>query len=343
MNKILFLLVGILLGAICSGQAGEDLNIVLPTPNKAIFSGGGDDFYMYTDRDFDGKKTFPWEGGQYGYTRSPRRTSYGVMMTRFHEGIDIKPVSRDASGEPLDPIYAVDHGVVAHVNDLPGLSNYGRYIVILHQWQGSEYYTLYAHLNAASVVAGQEVKRGQTIGRLGHTGDGINKARSHLHFEVGMVMNDHFQGWFDQYMPGEVNQQGLYNGMNLNGWNPADFLLALKKNPSLQIAQFIREEEGVLWKVIIPNPGRINVLEKYPWLREAYNGSPLSWEVHIGDTGIPVRFIPRSEVVTEPRLLWVRKEPLPLQFISKGMLTGSSSKPALTKGAYQYLMLMLQQ
>ena len=76
-----------------NGSAGLDL--ALPTDNDAIFHGGGPDFYQTIERDYHGEKSTPWEGGQYGWVRDPVETGAGIVYTRFHEGIDIKPVHRD--------------------------------------------------------------------------------------------------------------------------------------------------------------------------------------------------------------------------------------------------------
>ncbi|PYK18353.1 MAG: hypothetical protein DME55_06990 [Verrucomicrobia bacterium] len=110
------------------------LDLALPTDNDALFSGGGAAFYQYIERNFKGVKSTPWEGGQYGFVRDPTDTAGGVVYTRFHEGIDIKPLHRDAHGEPLDEIHAIADGKVVHVNSVPGYSNYGKYIVIEHRW-----------------------------------------------------------------------------------------------------------------------------------------------------------------------------------------------------------------
>jgi len=72
------------------------VDLALPTDNDALFSGNGPAFYQYIERNFKGVKTTPWEGGQYGFVRDPVETSAGVVYTRFHEGIDVKPLRRDA-------------------------------------------------------------------------------------------------------------------------------------------------------------------------------------------------------------------------------------------------------
>src|SRR5438105_15824476 len=86
------------------------LDLVLPTDNDALFSGDGAAFYQYVDRDSNGVKSKPWEGGQYGLVRDLKETAAGAVYTRFHEGIDIKPMPRDAGEQPLDEVRAIADG-----------------------------------------------------------------------------------------------------------------------------------------------------------------------------------------------------------------------------------------
>ena len=74
------------------------------------------------------------------------------------------------------PVLAADSGYVLAVGwDNTG---YGNSIVIDH---GNGFQTLYAHLNAFYVNAGDNVAKGQQIGEMGNTG---NSTGPHLHFEV---------------------------------------------------------------------------------------------------------------------------------------------------------------
>src|SRR5438132_5642528 len=125
----------------------ETLNLALPTDNDAIFRGDGPEFYQYIERDYKGVKSTPWEGGQYGFVRDPAETSAGIVYTRFHEGIDIRPLQRDERDQPLDPVRAIAAGVVVHTNPVPGFSNYGKYVVVEDRWDGCNYYSLYGHLS----------------------------------------------------------------------------------------------------------------------------------------------------------------------------------------------------
>src|SRR5437868_4460246 len=135
--------------ALASSRA-EALNLVLPTDNDALLRGDGAAFYQYIEREYHGEKSTPWQGGRYGFVRDPIETSAGVVYTRFHEGVDIKPLQRDANGEPLDDIHAIADGKVVHVNPVAGYSNYGRYVVIEHRFDGCNYYSLYGHLSTIS-------------------------------------------------------------------------------------------------------------------------------------------------------------------------------------------------
>src|SRR6202047_1818291 len=146
-----------------STAMGENqaVDLGLPTDNDALFSGGGAAFYQYIERNYEGVKSTPWEGGQYGFVRDPVETPEGIVYTRFHEGIDIRPLQRDARGEPLDQVRAIADGKVVYANLIPGYSNYGNYIVIEHRWDSSNYYSLYGHLSAIAVRPGQTVRRGE--------------------------------------------------------------------------------------------------------------------------------------------------------------------------------------
>src|SRR5258705_203181 len=95
------------------------LDLTFPTKNRALLQGDGEGFYMFVDREVQGAKTTPWEGGQYGYGGDPGLPSGGLIYTRFHEGADIKPLERSREGEPLDIVTAAGAGRVVHVSDAP--------------------------------------------------------------------------------------------------------------------------------------------------------------------------------------------------------------------------------
>src|SRR5437588_4971695 len=175
------------------------VDLALPTDNDALFRGGGPAFYQSIERDYEGVKSTPWEGGQYGFVRDPVETPEGIVYMRFHEGIDIRPLHRDARGEPLDEVRAIADGIVVYTNTIPGWSNYGNYIVVEHRWGGSPYYSLYAHLAAVNAHAGQRVARGEQVGVMGYTGEGLTQERAHVHLELNLMLSRRFEGWHDTF------------------------------------------------------------------------------------------------------------------------------------------------
>src|SRR5256886_2992763 len=215
------------------------LDLVLPTDNDALFSGDGPAFYQYVERNYKGAKSTPWEGGQYGFVRDPTDTAGGIVYTRFHEGVDIRPLHRDPRGEPLDEVRAIADGKVVHTNLVPGYSNYGKYIGIEHRWYGSNYFSLYGHLNSIAMQPGESVQRGQRIGVMGYTGVGLNQARAHVHLELNLMLSHQFEAWHNAFFKNDPNHNGIYNGINLAGLDIARLYLATHKNPSLTISQFL--------------------------------------------------------------------------------------------------------
>jgi len=91
---------------------------------------------------------------------------------RFHSGVDFSaPGGR--------PIVAGADGRVIRAGWAGG---YGQYTCIHHgTYQGKGLGTCYAHQSQILVGVGQQVRRGQMIGRVGTTGDSTG---NHLHFEV---------------------------------------------------------------------------------------------------------------------------------------------------------------
>lgn len=99
----------------------------------------------------------------YGYRVDP---IYGA--SKFHEGLDF------AAAKGTD-VFATGDGKVTLAAREAG---YGNCIDIDH---GYNYLTRYAHLSEILVRPGEEVKRGQLIGKVGSTGKSTGP---HLHYEV---------------------------------------------------------------------------------------------------------------------------------------------------------------
>jgi murein DD-endopeptidase MepM/ murein hydrolase activator NlpD len=101
-------------------------------------------------------------------TRGTVSSEFGPRWGRQHEGIDF------AAGTGT-PVVAAADGVVRKAEWYGG---YGNAVIIDH---GGGVRTLYGHNSENTVQVGQRVRAGQTIGKVGSTGDSTGP---HLHFEV---------------------------------------------------------------------------------------------------------------------------------------------------------------
>ena len=270
----------------------------LPTANHALFEPGGE------DRFFVGTTGRSWESGTFGSVRSEGR--------QLHEGIDIRCLQRDKRGEPTDSVMASADGTVAYINRKASLSNYGIYILLRHRIEGLEVYTTYAHLSSAraDLREGSTVKAGETIGIMGRTAntrEGISKDRAHVHFEVGLVLNDRFAEWYRKFQPGERNDHGNGNGQNLRGLDPRLILLEQhREGARFSLLAFIKNQTELC---------RVQVREtNFPWVRRyaqllvknpvAEKEGVSGYELVLNFVGVPYQVIPRaaSELQSKSRV-----------------------------------------
>lgn len=305
------------------------LDLALPTDNKALLRGEDPEFYQVIERNLHGVISHPWQGGQYGFVRDPVETGAGTLYTRFHEGMDIRPMRRDARGEPLDEVRAIADGKVVSTNQRAGASNYGRYVVVEHRWGGCPYYSLYAHLSTIAVEAGQHIGQGAKLGVMGHTGSGINRARAHVHVELNLLINDHFEAWHDANFR-EPNRHGIYNGLNLAGIDLPRLILALRGNSALTLPAFLGKEE-VFYKVIVPNSPNFQLPSRYPWMVVGSpNDKPAAWEISFARSGVPLRLTPSSKSISVAELSYVKPGPVDCRRLTRGTLAGRGTSARLT-------------
>ena len=330
MRAALFLL-------LLAGQAWA-FRPVLPTENDALFRGNPEKFYMFTDRIFEGRKSYPWQGGTYGFSRNPERVGGKILETKFHEGIDIAPLRRDAAGEPLDDVRAIESGRVVHVSRAERDSNYGNYIVLRQDVEGAPVYTVYAHMGAIDVAPGQTVARGGQLGKLGYTGAGIDQRRAHLHLEIAVLWHDQFETWHAANFP-TPNKHGVYNGINMMGLDVAALYLAQKKDPSLTLPQFIRRQKP-FFRVQVPDSPNFQLPRRYPWLVQGGAQNPPSWIVSFTAAGFPVGIEASNEPIAEPRVVWAAPSPFPYEKVTRSLLAGRTGKPRLGESGKKLLSLL---
>jgi len=337
--RLLILALG-LLGFLPSTLSANPLGLVLPTDNTAIFSNDPSQFYMYTDRNFEGVTSKPWTGGMYGFSRNQKRTSSGLVFTRLHEGVDIRPTKRDRDGNPLDEIRAIANGTVVYVNGSSTASNYGRYIVVHHDWGDGPFFSLYAHLSTPVAETGQPVRAGQTIARMGYTGAGINRERAHVHVELNMLLHDQFQNWYDRHFTSK-NNHGIYNGFNMTGIDIAGLFKAHRENPNISIAEYLINFTEVHYTVQVPAES-LTFLRRYPWLGRDLDTvrKPKSWEFSFAATGVPLSVKPSAQSLSLPLVTYVKPSSTDHSHLTMGRITGTGSTAKLTPSGSRYLQLM---
>lgn len=314
-------------------------SITLPTKNNFLESGENEMFYTYVDRNFEGKVSQPWTGGKYGFVRNKKRTEDGVICTKFHEGIDISPLTRDASGEPTDPIKAVAKGVIAYTNAKSANSSYGKYTVIEHNWSSGPVYSLYAHLSEAPTKAGQAVKQGQQIGVLGYTGVGLNSKRAHLHLELCLMLSTRFQTWYDLHYKSQ-NFHGNHSGINMVGVDFAAFYLAQKAKPNLTLPEFVKTIP-VHYKVTLPRKADLEILTRSPWLSKGNLKAPSpSWEISFSNSGFPLSIQPSKRVTDKATITFIRPCKSDHENYTKGFVTGTGNRASLSQTGQRYIELL---
>jgi lipoprotein NlpD len=136
---------------------------VVPAYPAPLDSVTADSFPVDPDVGGDSKWLWPVKNGEIlSYYGAPRRT-------HRHQGVDI----RGRSGQP---VLATRSGRVTYSGS--GMRGYGKTVIVDH---GNGMSSLYAHNSGLLVRKGQRVKRGESIARVGRSG---NASTEHCHFEI---------------------------------------------------------------------------------------------------------------------------------------------------------------
>jgi murein DD-endopeptidase MepM/ murein hydrolase activator NlpD len=281
MSTRLILLVGLALTVV--GRLGaQRIEISWPTPSEAWERGRS--YENWVQPTVSGEA----QSGLYGSVRSDG--------TQFHEGLDIRPVARDKRGEPTDRVTAAMDGIIRNISAKPGDSSYGRYIVLEHPDVTPAVYTLYAHLARIEpgLAEGMRVTRDQVLGTMGRSSGGytIPPDRAHLHFEIGLMLTQDFSSWYAWKKFGSPNKQGLWNGMNLMGLDPRDFLDKWRTRRVDNFDQyFAAMKPAVRMRVVTTRVP--DFIKRYPALLTAPIDSLVGgWEVQCDVSGLPFAWTP---------------------------------------------------
>ncbi|MGB0408394.1 MAG: peptidoglycan DD-metalloendopeptidase family protein [Opitutales bacterium] len=279
----LTILFSILMPALSSAASG---GLTWPTPNPAFQQGQPVEAFVQPTS--SGRV----ESGLFGCVRN--------AGAKFHEGLDLFPVKRNARGEALDPVYSILPGRVVHVSRTSGHSSYGRYLVVVHDQHEPAFHSLYAHMASIdqNIQVGRRVDSGTILGIMGRSAAGytIPRSRSHLHMEIGFRLTDDFQGWYDRQKFGSQNRHGIWNGMNLVSVDPLAFYRGMRD------AKFSSFREYLM---TLPVAARIRVqsskvpdfVRNYPsLLTRSYVGRKVvAWDIAFTQYGVPKAWTPRFD------------------------------------------------
>lgn len=146
-----------------------------PTPGlNSNEVGIASDWWWPIQKDSNGEPLTTHVSSKYG----PRN----VSQSTYHYGIDI------SQGNAPEIIASYDGVIDEVVNTYKGTTsspNYGNYVIIKHNINGTIYYSYYAHMAPNSIPStikvGNSIAAGTVVGKMGQTGYSFG---IHLHFEV---------------------------------------------------------------------------------------------------------------------------------------------------------------
>jgi len=321
------------------------LALRLPTDNRALLDGRPEAFFMGVDRTVDGKPALVWQAGQFGYVRNPTKHGDDTVYVRMHEGLDIAPTLRDKRGEPLDLVRSIADGRVVFINPVPGASNYGLHVIVEHDWGYGSFYSLYAHLMRIDATLGTTVRAGETLGRLGYTGRGIDRRRAHVHLELNMLLSDHFEEWQRKSEPASATAPNLYHGYNLAGLDLAALFTALANDPTLTLPRFLASQPPY-FRVLAPAGSTPpSLLRRYPWLNPHATTSQAppscpSYEITLTATGLPLSIVPSPQSTPFPIVVATVPFDGRHSWRTSGRLGGTGTAAELTAKGTQYIQLL---
>ncbi len=255
--------------------------IVWPTPNRAFLDGK-----PFTDFIQPTAMGTP-QSGLFGNVRND---GY-----KFHEGLDLKPVGRDARGEPTDKVFAAMPGRVAFTNAVAGSSDYGRYVVLVHPTADVPIYTLYAHLASIdpATIVGREVSAGTVLAVMGRSANHtIGLEQAHMHFEMGVRLSNDFDSWYARYNPKEPNKFDNYHGWNVVGFDPLEFMTNFRAGKVLSFRDHLWNLPTA-FTLRVPASSTPWFLREYPALLTAPVPAGLgAFDIEYSWYGLPKRWTP---------------------------------------------------
>jgi hypothetical protein len=165
--------------------------------------------------------------GLFGASRGITLASSFSTLIRWHEGVDLLGRNED--------VYAAADGRVVTASH----SGTDNTVEIMHEPIGARYLTRYRHLSHVIVHSNEQVRSGQTIGRVNDAADG-----SHLHFELRRMFVDDDTNASDQAYSEAIDPTPF-----LYRWEGANHFDNRKRQHETSPAQIRRIEQLLVYGV----------------------------------------------------------------------------------------------
>lgn len=120
------------------------------------------------------------------YTSDMYNTENSSEKRNIHLGVDFWLPEKTA-------VHLLFDGEIVCAINQKDYKGYGGFIILKHRFNEVEFYTLYGHLSAESIVkffAGNEIRKGEKIGVLGNYAEN-GEWVSHLHFQIMLSLLDY--------------------------------------------------------------------------------------------------------------------------------------------------------
>ena len=294
--KLIFCLGVVGLGSLNLLGASERIAWQLPTENDELFRNQYSRFFQPTIS----RRLI---SGMFGFVRTSEPEP-ARLFEHFHKGIDVRALHRDPKGEPTDVVRASAEGEVVRVNLDEKISDYGKQVILRHDWGGQPVYTIYGHLASIAVEVGQKVEAGDPLGIMGWTGPGLSRDRAHLHFEITFQINGKFAEWVETAKPGRLwqpNRHGEWNGLNLMGVDPVPLLKAAHEGRPMSCQECLASQASGF---VVRTPIPLGQPDWLRWTRKQLIGpGEKSWELEMTPWGLPLSVKGSSEMAEMPILL----------------------------------------
>lgn len=196
-------------------------------------------------------------------------------------------------------------------------------------------FSRYAHLSLVSVVNGEKIKRGQTLGIMGYTGGALTVQCAHLHLEVDLMLQETMNlSWLPKHA-----SDVRYHPANMKGVDAASLFLAHRKRPELTLPEYFQSMKPY-FSVAVKAVSPVDLLLHHKWLAGGRQEAT-SWRISFTEWGLPVRFEVIALSPATPEVVWVQAFEGNHTWRTGGLLQGTGESAVLSTSGLALMRLVL--